>query len=504
MMSTALSLPVLPHDYPTSIFYPITTAHNPHDNMHTIPSSHTDLSPDSSLQSSSDSPSHDSCITYFRHTIVSSLNEPTTYAQAAKDPRWVTAMDKELHESICHCLHTRRLFHKFGIDYQETFSPVLKMATVRAIIAVAAYKGVEVPAGHVCRLKKSLYGLKQASRQWFSKLIEFLLRQDYKQSKNVYSLNIKNLDVGIVITAVYVDDIWVTGSDLKAIVDLKATLHSEFTIKDLGSLHYFLDFEIGYTPKGIIMFHRKFAAELIQASDISTIQSQHHFVTPLPLHLKLTPDEGDVLRDAEYYRSMALHHLLAYRHRTIGQGILLKGDQALQLQAYSDSNWAACPTTRRSITGYLLTLGGSPISWKSKKQSTISRSSVEAEYRAMTRVSAEVTWMVRLLADLGTIEMTPVTLVCDNNSAMHTQIVKNIPLVMKKIAKNPVFHEHTKHIDIDYHFTREKVLEGLLQLAHIPTNEQLADILTKVLPSHQHNYLLFELGMLSPPACRGC
>ncbi|GAA0144665.1 hypothetical protein LIER_05052 [Lithospermum erythrorhizon] len=129
----------------------------------------------------------------------------------------------------------------------------------------------------------------------------------------------------------------------------------------------------------------------------------------------------------------ALHHLLGYVNKTIGQGLLLKGSTDMQLHAFSDSDWATCPTTRRSITGYLLTLGGAPISWKSKKQSI-----------------------------------------------------------------------HTKHIDIDCHFTRDKVIEGFLQLAHVPTTEQLADVLTKALPSSQHHYLLSKLGMFDIPARRGC
>jgi len=135
----------------------------------------------------------------------------------------------------------------------------------------------------------------------------------------------------------------------------------------------------------------------------------------------------------------------------------------------------------------VLLLGQSPISWKSKKQPTIARSSSEAEYRAMAAAAAEVTWMVRLLGELGISNLKPVTLHCDNQPALH-------------IARNPVFHERTKHIDIDCHFTREKVLEGLLQLTYLPTKSQLADIFTKILPSHQFQLLMSKLGMCSPSA----
>lgn len=166
----------------------------------------------------------------------------------------------------------------------------------------------------------------------------------------------------------------------------------------------------------------------------------------------------------------ALLHTLRYVRTTIGQGILLKASDTLTLQAFSDSDWAACPDTRRYVTCYVLLLGSSPVTWKSKKQSIVSRSSSESEYRAMASAASEVVWTVRLLEELGITNLKPVTLHCDNQSALH-------------IAKNPVFHERTKHIEIDCHFTRDKVMEGLLQLTYLPTQNQLADVLTKILPS---------------------
>ena len=182
----------------------------------------------------------------------------------------------------------------------------------------------------------------------------------------------------------------------------------------------------------------------------------------------------------------ALHHTLRYIQGTIGQGILFKATDQLSLQAYFNSDWAACSFSRRSITGHLILFGQSPISWKSKKQGTISRSSSEVEYRAMSQVATEVTWLVRLLEELGVYNLKPVTLHCDNQSAIH-------------IGKNLVFHEHNKHIEIDCHFTRDKVMEGLLQLSYSPTDQQLADVLTKTFPSSQHSLLLRKLGMVPYP-----
>ena len=187
----------------------------------------------------------------------------------------------------------------------------------------------------------------------------------------------------------------------------------------------------------------------------------------------------------------ALVHVLRYVSHTEGQGILLKASTSLTLQAFSDSDWASCPNTRRSITGYVLLLGDSPVSWKSKKQGTVSKSSSEAEYRAMAAAASEVTWLVRLLEEFGITNLKPVTLHCDNQSAIY-------------IGKNPVFHERTKHIEIDCHFTREKVMEGLLQLTYLPTHSQIADVFTKALPSPQFTELLSKLGLSpSTPSLRG-
>lgn len=200
---------------------------------------------------------------------------------------------------------------------------------------------------------------------------------------------------------------------------------------------------------------------------------QKKAVTPLPLHLKLSAIEGEVFDNPELYRSVlgklnfltntrpdlsstvqllnqfmhaltlphyaTLTHTLSYIANTAGQGIVFQGSDHLTLQAFSYSDWVACPDSRISVTGYVIMLGNSPITWKSKKQNRVSGSSLEAEYRAMASAASEVTWLVRLLAELGVSKLTPVTLHYDNQSAIH-------------IAKNPVFHERTKHIEVNYFY----------------------------------------------------
>lgn len=342
-------------------------------------------------------------------------------------------------------------------------------------------EGLPNPGYKVCKLVKSLYGLKQTSIQWFSKLVG-----DF-QSKNEYSLFIKHNNGLITVVEVYVDDVILTRSDLSAISDLKDHLDNVFNIKDLGRLSYFLGIEVGYLQSGISLTQKKFTSEMLQEAGIDTTK---RFVTSLPVNLKLTTTEGDIFEEASLYRCFvgkliflthtrpdlaytvqhlsqflyqprlphyqALVHTFHYVPSTSGKGILLKADEQLTLQAFSDSDWGACMDTRRSIYGYVMLLGKSPISWKSKKQNAVSKSSSEAEYRSMSNMAYEVTSLIRLLEELGITNLKPVTLHCDNQSAIH-------------IAKNLVHREKTKHIEIDVHFTRDKVLEGLLQISYLPT-----------------------------------
>ena len=453
----------------------------------------------------------------------SQISEPTSFLEAASDHNWVTAMEHELQalkandtwdvvplpvnkkpigckwvyklklksdgsiERFKARLVAKGFTQKYGVDFDETFSPVIKMTTIRCLLALAAQKtwdlhqldvnnaflhgdlheevymkmpeGVPNPGGYVCKLKKSIYGLKQASRQWFSKLVQELQTQGFIQSKNDYSLFIKREGDQLTLAAVYVDDIILIGNHTPTILALKHHLHTTFSIKDLGNLHFFLGMEICKTHAGIVLTQQKFTKELLQFSGLDL---SRRTTTPLPSSFKLHPNIGTPYSDPAFYRSLvgklnflthsrpdltfavqtlsqfmqnptilhmkALHHTLRYVAGSIGQGILLKAGERLSLVGYSDSDWATCPTTRRSITGYLVLFGGSPVSWKRKKQSTISKSSSEAEYRAMVAVASEITWLVRLLDEIGVSNLQPVTIYCDNQSAI-------------SIGKNPVHHE---------------------------------------------------------------
>jgi hypothetical protein len=180
----------------------------------------------------------------------------------------------------------------------------------------------------------------------------------------------------------------------------------------------------------------------------------------------------------------ALKRILRYIKGTIDLDIHLTPCSSLTLHAFSDADWAGCPDDRRSMTGYCIFLGPNLVSWSCKKQPTVARSSAEAEYRALACAGAELTWLRSLLRELHILLHTPCHLYCDNVSATY-------------IAANPVFHAHTKHIEIDYHFICDLITRGTLRIQFVRTENQTADIFTKGLASSRFCFLRDKLMMQS-------
>lgn len=178
-------------------------------------------------------------------------------------------------------------------------------------------------------------------------------------------------------------------------------------------------------------------------------------------------------------------HLARYLKGTINVGLFYPCNNKLDLYAYTDADWGRCVFSRKSLTGYCCFIGKCLVSWKTKKQKTVSKSSAESEYRAMSETTGELVWLTNLLKDLQVRTSHSITLFCDNKAAQY-------------IAANPVFHNRTKHLDIDCHYVRNKIQEGFLQTSHISSQDQLADIFTKPLPSAQHTRLSLKLGLVFP------
>ncbi|KAL2335001.1 hypothetical protein Fmac_016214 [Flemingia macrophylla] len=368
-------------------------------------------------------------------------------------------------------------------------------------------------APKVCKLHKSIYGLKQASRQWYSKLSSTLIFMGYTQSTADHSLFIKSSKSHFTALLVYVDDIILAGDDKAEIDFIKAQLHKSFKIKDLGNLRYFLGLEVARSSKGILLNQRKYTLEVLE--DVGFLAAKPSS-TPFSPSSKLHNDFGSPYNDESTYRCLigrllyltttrpdisyavqqlsqfvskpldihyqAATRVLRYLKGSPGRGLFYSSSTSLKLSAFADSDWASCPTSRKSITGFCVFLGFSLISWKSKKQSTISRSFSEAEYRALASLTCEIQWLSYLFNVFKIAFHSPASVFCDNKSAIH-------------LPHNPTFHERTKHIEIDCHVVLEKIQSGLIHLLPISSTSQLADAFTKPLHSTSFNSFVSKLGL---------
>ncbi|XP_060965504.1 uncharacterized mitochondrial protein AtMg00810-like [Cannabis sativa] len=353
----------------------------------------------------------------------------------------------------------------------------------------------------VCKLHKSIYGLKQSSRQWYNKLSDALLQEGFKQSQADYTLFTRGFDDTFIALLVYVDDIIITGPNISILHQLQESLHLKFILKALRDLKYFPGFEIARAEEGLFLCQRKYTLQLLEDSGFMGSKPSK---TPMDPKLKLDNEHGEALDNPSHYRQLvgkllyltlsrpdityavnslsqfmanprtthlqAVNHLLRYIKGNPGQGLLYSKSSSLHLCGFSDSDWASCPVTRRSTTGFCIFLGDCLISWRTKKQPTISKSSAEAEYRAIATTTSEITWLQYLLHDFDIPQPHPAFIYCDNHSAIH-------------IANNPTFHERTKHIELDCHFIRDKINNNTVRLISISSALQLADAFTKPLTS---------------------
>ena len=507
------------------------------------------------------------------HTTISPISKsiPRTVAEALKSPHWRKAMSDEINSHIrnhtwnlvrptntsnivgCRWVFTikrkpdgsidrykARLVAKGydqrpGIDYQETFSPVVKPATIRIVLSTTVTRDWPMrqldvnnaflqgqlhdevymmqPPGFqdkdnpqaICKLQKAIYGLKQAPRAWYNELRTFLLQSGFKNSLADASLFIYNQNNVLLYMLVYVDDIIITGNSPSHISRFIDSLSTRFSLKDLGDLSYY----------GLHLSQNRYIADLLHKANMTTAKPVS---TPMKANSSLTLYSGTTLDDATEYRtlvgslqylsltrpdiSFAVNKLSQFMHRpstehwsavkrvlrylagTMSHGIYLRANNKPNLHAFTDADWGGNKDDYTSTGAYVVYLGSHLIAWSSKKQAAVSRSSTEAEYRALASTTAELCWISSLLTELGINVVTKPVIYCDNIGATY-------------LAANPFFHSRMKHIALDYHFVRQFVQNGQLRVTHVTSADQLADALTKPLPRTRFQTLFVKIGLSS-------
>ena len=418
---------------------------------------------------------------------------------------------------------------QYGLDYDETFSPVVRTESVRTLIALAAQKNLllhqmdvttaflngileeevymKQPEGFVvkgkekmvCRLNKSIYGLKQSPRCWNAVLHEHLCKIGFTQSTS--DPCIYTSDGELTILAVFVDDILLATSSTSRLDEVKQAIARKFTVKDMGELKYFLGVTVDQktNPAVIGLCQSAYTRKLLQKFKMDGAKP---VATPVDTSQKLMKaDDDSELFDKGLYQSAvgsllylamwtrpdiayavgmvskycskpskehwtAVKRILRYLQGTVDYGLCYDKVSHSKCTGYSDADWAGDIDDRRSTSGYVFSMSGGAISWRSKRQTCVSLSTAEAEYIALASAAQEAVWLRRLLQDMKAAPSRPMIINEDNQSAI-------------ALTKNPQFHGRTKHVDIKFHYIREQVEQQNIKLVFCPSDNMMADFLTK-------------------------
>ena len=367
----------------------------------------------------------------------------------------------------------------------------------------------------VCLLRKALYGLRQAGRQWHKRLDGKLKKFGLTPLAADPCVYIGRREKDILLMAIYVDDIVIASQSETWIAEMKINLMQEFEMKDLGKIRHCLGFEFTHAADKIFMTQ---TIQILQILKRFGMEDSRPVGTPIDSGAKLLKPENPSREEMEMYPFRELigslmylavgtrpdiayaisslsqfstcyakdhwiagKRVLRYLRGTLNHGIRFQRSKR-DLEGFTDADWGACIEDRRSYTGFAFILGGGPVSWEAKKQRTVALSSTEAEYMALTEATKEAIHLKGFLEELGVRRDSSVVIFNDNQGA-------------QKLAKNPIFHARTKHIDIRHHFVREALEHGLVQLEYLCTEEMIADVLTKGLPGPKHQKCLEMLGL---------
>lgn len=442
---------------------------------------------------------------------------------------------------------------KFGVDYDETFSPVVRFESVRTVIALAAQYDLKlhqmdvtsaflngnlnediymkqpecfVSRGGedlVCKLNKSIYGLKQSPRCWNTSINEQLTTMGFIHSSSdpcIYTAT----EGEYFVVAVYVDDIILAGKVDSKINEIKEKLMSAYDMKDMGELKYFLGVQINRDKnlQTIFLGQETYCSNLLEKYGM---QDCKQVDTPSDINVKLQVSvDGDNKVDLKMFQSCvgsllylaiktrpditfsvnsvakfcsnpnnehwtAVKRIMRYLKGTSSFGLLYIRDTSLHTAVsfvgYSDADWAGDVDNRRSVSGYCYLLGSCLISWSSRKQSCVALSTAEAEYMALAHASQEAVWLRQLFEDLN-FPQDSATLIFEDNQAAIT------------ISKNNQISGRSKHIDIKFHFIREHIANDIINLSYCPTEKMLADIFTKGLCRDKFLLIRNLIGVKSP------